>query len=483
MTLDSNSNKVTAKATTPKSNVNEYVLLTGQKTRGKRKNFRLGVSAVLFGIVTIISAGCGTLPKEADAQTQAQGASDRRDATPVDVAIARSGKLQEAPEYTGTTVPLQEVSVRPQVEGRVLALNVDVGDTVKKGQLIAQLDDALLITALNADQAELAALKAEVARAQNQVSNAKAQVEQARLELQQAQSDSRRQQELFREGAIAAQTAEQARTEAQTSAQALQAAQQQVRTEQQAVAAAQERVSAQQAVVAQAREQLSYAKLTSPISGIVTQRVTEEGNLVQPNGEVLKIGDFRRVQVDVEVSELALANLRVGQPVTVRLDAFPTQTFRGQVTRISPAADPTARLVPVETTISNSNGRIGSGLLARVSFKDDATQSVVVPETAIQGRGAREQIGKGTRGQGDKETRGQEDRNGTLFVVKVGEGGTQATVTARTVTLGERANDKVEILSGLKPGERFVVRSGRPLKNGETVGISIISESQQKEQQ
>ncbi|MBW4640010.1 MAG: efflux RND transporter periplasmic adaptor subunit [Gloeocapsa sp. UFS-A4-WI-NPMV-4B04] len=465
--------------------------------------FCRGVGAVFLG-VALMTAGCGNLPKEAaDAQSQQKAAGTRGGPASIEVAIARNGKLQEEPEYTGTTVPLQEVSLRAQVEGRVLALNVDVGDTVRKGQAIARIDDALLRTALNADVAELAALRAEVARAQNQVSNAKAQVEQARLELGQSQSDSQRQQRLFREGAIAAQTAEQTRTTARTAAQALRAATEQVQTEQQAVAAAQERVSAQQAVVAQAQEQLSYAQLTSPISGIVTQKITEEGNLVQPNGEVLKIGDFSRVHINVEVSELALANLRVGQSAGVRLDAFPDQTFRGQVTRISPAADPTARLVPIEVTIPNSNGRIGSGLLARVSFEDDASRAVVVPETAIvrdqgsgvRGQGAGEQGSRGageqgSRGAGKQGNRGEilnsksiQNQTGTLFVVNGGEGGSKATVTARAVTLGERANGNVEILSGLKPGERFVAQSGRPLKNGETVGISIISETAQGEQQ
>jgi multidrug efflux pump subunit AcrA (membrane-fusion protein) len=229
--------------------------------------------------------------------------------------------------------------------------------------------------------------------------------------------------------------------------------------------------------------------LISPISGIVTQKITEEGNLVQPNGEVLKIGDFSRVHINVEVSELALANLRVGQSAGVRLDAFPDQTFRGQVTRISPAADPTARLVPIEVTIPNINGRIGSGLLARVSFEDDASRAVVVPETAIQGQGDKGTRGQGDKGAGEQGSRGAilnsksiQEKSGTLFVVNGGEAGSQATVTARAVTLGERANGKVEILSGLKPGERFVAQSGRPLKNGETVGISIISEAQGEQQ-
>lgn len=465
MTLDKHfPNPATAKATAANSHVKGYSSLARQK---EKRKFRKGMSAFLLG-VGLLAAGCGTLPKEtADAQQGQPGAEGSGGPTPVDVAIARTGTIREEPEYTGTTAPVREVSLRSQVEGQLLGLNVDVGDAVKQGQIIAVVDDDLLKTALNQAEAELASLRSEVARAQNQVSNARAQVEQARLELQQAQADSQRQQRLLREGAIAAQPAEQALTAARTAAQALRAAQEQVGTEQQAVAAAQGQVVAQQAVVAQAREQLSYARLTSPITGVVTQRVTEEGNLVQPNGEVLRLGDFSRVQVDVQVSELELAKIRTGQPAEVRLDAFPNQTFRGQVTRISPAADSTARLVPVEVIIPNSNGKIGSGLLARVSFEAGQTERVVVPESAISQAGEQ----------------GKQHRNGTVFVVAGGEGGTQATVTARSVTLGERGDGKVAILSGLKPGEQFVARSGKPLKNSEPVRLSILSEKPQQGRQ
>ncbi len=469
--------RLTEPTTTKTAEANNHVKDWRLVARLKKQNLRpFALSTLLFGAMAI--AGCGNLPKEAaDAQSQQQAAKSHP-VTPVDVAIARTQNVGSEPEYTGTTVPVQEVSLRSQAEGRVLKLNVDVGDAVKQGQILAQLDDTLLRTALNQAQAELASLKAEVAQAQNQVSNAKAQVEQARLELQQAQSDSQRQQRLVREGAIAVQQAEQARTQARTAAQVLRAATEQVSTEQQAVAAAQNQVNAQQAVVAQAREQLSYARLTSPTTGIVTQRLTEEGNLVQPNAEVLKIGDFRRVQINVEVSELELAKIQIGQSVTVRLDAFPEQTFNGQVSRISPAADQTARLVPIEVIIPNSTGKIGSGLLARVSFESGAAQGVVVPETAVL------EQDKGTRGQGDKGTRGkQENSSGTIFVVNGGEGGSQATVAARKVKLGEKADGQVEILSGLKRGDRFVARSGKPLKNGESVRLSILSETAQQGRQ
>ncbi|MEH2329474.1 efflux RND transporter periplasmic adaptor subunit [Nostoc sp.] len=419
----------------------------------------------LLGI-GLLTANCGALSKEepADAQSQSPGSGQRGgSATAVDVAIARTGTLQTQPEYTGNTTPFRIVSLRSQVEARLLALNLDVGDAVKLGQNVGQLDDAILSTELKQAQAELAALKSEVARATNQVSNARADVERARLEVVQAQADSGRQQKLFQAGAIAEQTAQQARTQAKTAAQALRAAQEQVRTEQQAVAAAQGRVLAQQALVAQTKERRSYTRLVSPITGVVTQRVTEPGNLLQAGNEVLKIGDFNRVKVIVQVSELELAQIQVGQSVQVRLDAFPKEALIGRVTRISPAADATARLIPVEVVIPNTQAKIGSGLLARVNFENQTQQRVVVPQTAIQKQAGAAKAGKE-----------QENPSGTLFVVKDTDGKTK--VATRAVTFGKRADGKVEVLSGLQAGERYVVRSGKPLKEGDTVSLSILSE-------
>lgn len=410
----------------------------------------------------LLSASCGSLPKEsAEAESQRPGGRERGgSATPVDVAIARTNLLRQQPDNIGNTTPFRTVSLRSRSEGRLLALNLDVGDSVTRGQVVGQLDDALLVTALRQAEAELAARQSEVARATTQVNNARVEVERARLEVVQARTDSKRQQELYKEGAIAEQTAEQASTKAQTATQMLRAATEQVRTEKQAVAAAQGRVYAQQAVVSQAQERRSYARLTSPITGLVIEKVTEPGNFLQTGSEVLKIADFSRVKVVVQVSELDLAKIQVGQSVQVRLDAFPDQTSIGRVTRISPAADATARLIPVEVVIPNSAGKIGSGLLARVNFNTQSSQRVVVPQIAIN----QDKVGQTQ----------SKDNNKIIFVLQ--SPSDKKKVTARAVTLGQKADGKVEILSGLQPGEAYVVRSGKPLKDGEAVSLSILSE-------
>lgn len=409
----------------------------------------------LAALGLLLSAtSCNFLPDEsAQAQPESSGQGEGG-AVAVETAVAETGSLEDAIEYVGTTQPFRLVSLRSQAEGRLINLEVDVGDAVAQGQPLGQIDDRLLAAQLNQAEAELAALRSEVAQAEAEVSDAQAQVEQTRAELQQAQSDANRLQSLFQSGAITEQEAEQAQTAVVTAQQTVRSAEEQVRTRRQAVIAAQGRVEAQRSVVAEQTERRQYSLLTSPLDGAVLERVSEPGNLVQPGDEVLTLGDFSAIKVIVQVSELELAQVRTGQAVQIRLDAFSDQEFTGQVTRISPAADPTARLVPIEITMPNSGGRIGSGLLARVQFQSNQAARVVVPEAALAAAG--------------------EENESTLFVVE--GSGENAKAAARSIQIGNRSNGQVEIRSGLKPGESYVARSSAPLKDGQAVRLSVLSE-------
>lgn len=414
-----------------------------------------------IAIALVAPLGCSPIDS-GEAQTESPEMRQEQQIAAVDTAIASKGKLESAEEYTGTTLPQREVAVRSQVEGQILDITVDVGDRVKKGQIIARIDDNLLTSEVAEAEAEVAALQAEVASLEAEVNDARAAVERARLELQQAQSDAARSEQLYREGAISEQNFELARTAVGTATQALQSAQQQVQNQISAVNAAQRRVTAQQAIVNRAQQRQSYSTLVSSVDGSVLERVLEPGDLAQPGSEILRLGDLSQVKVRVQISELELNNIRQGQPAEVRLDAFRDRVFTGKVSQISPVADPTARLIPIEVTIPNGDRRIGSGLLARVSFEPQTEARVVIPETAIQLPSSENKANT------DKQT-------ATIFVVN-GEG-EQATVEARTVTIDQTADNRVAILSGLKPGEQIVVRSSKDLKDGDKVRLSFISKT------
>lgn len=395
-----------------------------------------------------ILSGCDKiLTKDVEAQSPSQ---NRNQPLSVEVTTAKIQSLTQGVNYVGNTQPEREVSLRSQTEGRLLSLNVDVGDRVTNGQLIAQLDDTLLQTAISEADAQLAVLKSEVINSQNEVSNAQVQVKEAQVQLKQTQADAKRYQDLASQGAVSLQQAEVAQTNAEVASQRLLSAQEQVRIRQEGVIASQQRVKAQNSALAQVKERRSYSLLTAPIAGIVLEKITEPGNLVQPGGEVIKIGDFSRVKVVVPISELKLEDIRVGQSVTVTIDAFADQSFNGTISRISPASNAQTRQIPIEVSIPNSDGRIGSGLLARVKLGEN-NQGIMVPESALQG-----------------------ENQDTIFVIK--NSGDQKIVEARKIQQGDRRNNLVEISSGLSEGERFVVRSSRPLKEGEIVQLSVLSQ-------
>jgi multidrug efflux pump subunit AcrA (membrane-fusion protein) len=444
----------------------------------------------IWMLVAIAGLSVGTVGCAAKDATQAQTQS-QKPSTAVDVAIVKFDSLQSETEYTGTTAPIREVSVKSRLEGRLLDLNVDVGDLVASGQAIAQLDDAVLSATVLQAEAEVAAREAEVSQASAAVGNARAQVERARLEYQQAQADSNRFTQLAKEGAVSSQTSETAITRARSAEQSLRSAEQQVALQQQTVGASSQRVLAQEAIKLREQERQSYTTIIAPIRGVVLERISETGDLLFAGNDVVKLGDFSQVKVNVLISELEISKIRLNQSVNVRFDSFPNQTFRGTVRRISPVADPVARLIPVEVILPNRDNRLGSGQLARVQFASSQQRQIVIAETALQGSGrpnpaananqnanANRQSQEKAVSKPNANSANSSDRakpkTGTVFVV-TGDP-KDPKVSARQVTLGNRRDGKVTVLSGLQEGDRIVVRSGGRLQDGDSVKLSVLSE-------
>ena len=195
-------------------------------------------------------------------------------------------------------------------------------------------------------------------------------------------------------------------------------------------------------------------ELRSQLGGIILDRLAEPGDYVQPGTALLEIGSLDLLEVTVGVSELDLGQLAVGQPASLSFDAFPDLgDLTGRITRISPVVDPETRLATVEVTLENATGQVGSGLLARVQFVPATPERVLVPESALADRDL-------------------------IFVLDPASD--PPTVTARPVTVGQRRQGQVEILSGLTPGESFVVTSDRPLEPDQEVSLSILSETGQE---
>lgn len=397
------------------------------------------------------------------------------EAVSVDVREVRPGRLTAPLELVGTTQPVQVVGVRSRVEGQLERLLVDVGDRVTEGQELARVDPTLLRAQLNEVEAGLAGARAEVASAEAGVAQARSGLEQARLALLQARTEAQRYRALAQQGIASRQEAEQRATAERSAAQALAVAEQEVATRRSLQGAAAARVQAQAALRQAAEERLTFAVLRSPLRGQVMERLRAEGDLLQPGTEVLRLGDYARLEVVLAVPELARGQVQLGRQVPVRLDAYPDARLTGRVARQSPQADPGSRLVPVEVELDNPGGRIAAGLLARVELAGGGEERLLVLESALTAGRPPPPPSQGPGGGADGGApRPPEAKEGAVFVATGPPEG--ARVEERRVQLGRRADGQVEVLSGLRPGERVVVRSAGELRPGAGVKLSALSE-------
>jgi RND family efflux transporter MFP subunit len=199
--------------------------------------------------------------------------------------------------------------------------------------------------------------------------------------------------------------------------------------------------AAAEATLKQLRTRLGFATIQSPLSGVVLEKNVEAGDLVAPQQQLFRVADISTLVVRVGVSELDVVQLSQGDTAGVVLDAFPDQPVRGRIRRVFPAADPQSRLVPVEVALEpGSPAR--PGFLARVELRFDVRDEVpVMPAAAV------------VRGEGGQ----------AVFVVQDGR------AVRRAVQVGQTYEGRVEVQSGLAPGDVVVVKGNASLRDGARV--------------
>ena len=416
-------------------------------------NYQLFYTSSLVATMLLTSCQSST-PQNSDLSAeQLTETASRKRITNVDVAEANT-EGANSPKYVGTSEPNSTTILRSQAEGRLLELNVEVGDSVTKGEIIGRLDDSLLAATVEQEQAQLASLRSELATERLNVKNAQIRLQEAQIQLQQAQSDAERYSSLSEIGAISQQQAESFQTAAEVAQQAVLLAREEINIAQQAVTTAIGSVERQQAAIAEALQRQAYTQLFAPTTGIVIAKTQEPGNLVREGEEILTIGDFSAVKIVVPISAVDLNLISLGQTVKVRFDALGERVFQGKVSSISPIADASTRKINIEITVANPNNEIKSGLLAKIQLPTANTQ-VIVPRSAIV----------------------EEAGTNYIFVVTSEDRQQrQATVTKRQVTIDESFQDRVTVTKGLQSGEKYIIRSSQPLSNNEVVNLSILSE-------
>jgi HlyD family secretion protein len=303
------------------------------------------------------------------------------------------GNLTAAVAATGAVSPVSQVTVGTQVSGQIKDILVDFNSDVKAGQLIAVIDPETFGYRVNSAQADVDAARAAVLTAQANVLAARAQVSSANTDLTEARRTQERNRMLVDKGFIAQSEADKSNALVNTSLEALKSAEAQLGVSQAQVRSAQANVSQRDAALLQARVDLARTRITSPVNGIVIKRSIERGQTVAASLQSPELFIIARnlqdMQVEAAIDEADVGRIKAGQKATFTVDAFPGQTFEGQISQVRKAATNVANVVTyvAVVTFSNNDGRLLPGMTANVRVITDQRQDVLkLPNSALRVR-------------------------------------------------------------------------------------------------
>jgi HlyD family secretion protein len=301
------------------------------------------------------------------------------------------GNLQATVSASGAVNPVTQVSVGTQVSGQIKELYVDFNSEVKAGQLIALIDPETFEYRVRSAQADVDAARAAVLTAQANIAASNAAVSRVKVDLSEAQRDLERQQSLVEKQFVTQSVADKARALVSSSSESVKAAEAQLGVTQAQIKSAQANVQQRESALAQARIDLARTKITSPVTGIVIKRAIEKGQTVAASlssPELFVIAqNLQDMQVDASIDESDVGRIRTGQKASFTVDAYPGQTFDGEVKQVRKAAQNVANVVTYVAVVgfSNNGGKLLPGMTANVRVITDQRQDVLkVPNAALR---------------------------------------------------------------------------------------------------
>ena len=396
-------------------------------------------------VAASLLAGCGKAKDEAAGETEAP--------TPVMVETAVLGAIDHVVTADAVLFPINQSSVTPKISAPVKRMLVNRGDHVRAGQLIADLESSDLAAAVQEakyqyEQAQSAYATVTGATVVEDETKARADVQSAQSAFDAAKKlyDSRA--ALQKEGALAQKQVDETKLQMVQAQTQLETAQQHLKSlngvgRQEAIRAAQAQMDAAKAHQETLAVQLSYARVVSPISGVVAERQVNVGETASAGMPLISVVDISQVRAIANVPAKEAASLRVGRPARV---AGPEGDIPGTVTVVSPAANANATTVEVWVQIANPGERLKPGETARVSIIAETIQNtLVVPASAL--------------------LNGDQGRQKVMVI------SSDSVAHERMVTVGVRQGDRVQILSGVQPGEQVVTSGGLGLEDKAKVTI------------
>lgn len=371
--------------------------------------------STLIAVVVAVFAGLAIysgIRSRAEAETKLARATESAAVPSVNVVYPQTGSASQEIALPGSTQPYIDTPIYARTSGYLRKWSFDIGAHVKKGQLLAVIETPEL---------------------DEQLQQAQAQLKNADANLQLAQITAARWQHLLQTNSVSHQETDQALSD---------------------LASKEALVSSNQANVRRLEQLQDYENVYAPFDGVITQRNTDIGDLIQagensPPRELFHLASVSTLRVYIPVPEVYTDAVRTGEKVNLTLDEYPGQKFTGTLVRNSDAIDPASRTLNVEVDVANPDGKLRPGAYVFVHLTvPPVNGAVTVPANALLFRSEGLRVGV--------------VRNGHAELVPI--------------TIGHDYGSSVEVVSGLKASEPVILNPSDSLESGQVVEIAKNSE-------
>jgi RND family efflux transporter MFP subunit len=336
----------------------------------------------------------------------------------VELAKVTRGDIAARLTVVGNLIGQTTVDVVPRTGGRVVSVNVQLGDSVKRGQVLAKIEDQ--------------ELREQVRQAEASHAVAQATIRQRETDVQLSQTNLERSRNLYGRQLLPKQTLDDA--EARYAAAVAQ------------LDLAKAQFSQAQARLEELRISLGNTSIESPVNGFVGRRNVDPGAWASNSAPVVSVVDISNVRLVANVVEKDLRLVGVGDPAEVEVDAYPGEIFKGRIARVAPVLDPATRTASIEIEVPNPGYRLKPGMYARMAVTiDDQKGTLLVPKNAVVD---------------------YENKRGVFTMT--GENKSQFV----PVQIGIEDETRVEIKAGLNEGDPIVTGGASSLRNDDTLLIA-----------
>ncbi|HXU08683.1 MAG TPA: efflux RND transporter periplasmic adaptor subunit [Blastocatellia bacterium] len=361
--------------------------------------------------------------------------------TRVTIEKVASGPVDDFYEATGTVRSKTTSVLSSKTLGNVLAIHVHEGDRVRAGQTLIEIDCRDAAAQLQRARAGVRETENALDEADRNIRAAQAAKTASEASLALAASTHVRYQKLLDRRSVSPQEFDEVQTKYKV-------AQAEAERATRMLASLDARRNQALAKIDQARSDVSsaqvfasYARVTSPINGIVTAKQIDTGMMATPGAPLLTVEDDSHYRLEASVEESQLSRITIGDPVGIQIDAAANEEISGRVAEIVPAADPASRSYAVKIDLPQQQN-LRSGLYGKARFSRDPKQAITIPTTAIIHRG---------------------QLTGVFVVDDAG------IVHMRLIATGKSNGKRIEVLGGLSDGERIVVDRVDALSDGNRV--------------